>query len=59
MVYIIFGIILIGCCLWFYKTFISVLNELEYRVALLENNSSIERDIWGSEDDIRTTERKL
>ena len=59
MVYIIFGIILIGCCVLFYKTFISVLNELEYRVALLENNSSIERDIWGSEDDIRTTERKL
>ena len=59
MVYIIFGIIMIGCCLWFYKTFISVLNELEYRVALLENNSSIEHDIWGSEVDIRTTERKL
>lgn len=59
MVYIIFGIIMIGCCLWFYKTFISVLNELECRVALLENNSSIEHDIWGSEDDIRTTERKL
>lgn len=59
MFYVIFLVFVIVVCVWFYKTFISVLNDLEYRVSLLENNSSIEHDIWGSEDDIHSTERKL
>lgn len=56
---LLFMLFIICCFVWLYKTFVSVLNDLADRVALLENNSSIDSDFWGLGDDIRTTERKL